>query len=120
MRPLRPALAALALALPLNACAGYRLIRPEEVPVPNYEPRPVLIPDQCDTLIRRAAEGGMRGFTEAEANMVSFCQQQQLVRAQEEEAVARKLEAHAEAANFGLRVVTVVVGATIAILTWVF
>lgn len=117
---LRGVAVALVLSLPAGGCFGYRLIRPEEIEVPSYEPRLVLIPERCDTLITRAATSGLEGMDPGEARMVNFCQTQQLVRAQEEEAVARKLEAHAETASFALRLTTVVVGATIALLAWVF
>ena len=110
----------LALVMLLAGCGPYRLIRPDEVTVPNYEPREVLVPEKCDTLIRRAAVQGMAGFTEGETRELAFCQQQQVIRAQEEEAVARKLEAHAEAANLALRFTVVAVGALVAVLTWVF
>lgn len=117
--PLRSALA-LGLLLPLSGCFGYRLVRPEEVQVPSYEPREVAVPAECDTLVRRAATEGMSRFTEAEARTVSFCQHQQLLRAQEEEAASRKLEAHAAAAGLALQVTTVVVGAVVAVLAWAF
>ena len=45
---------------------------------------------------------------------------QREARAQEEEAAMKRLEAHADAANFALRVATVVLGATIATLAWLF
>lgn len=117
---LRSIAIALALSLPAGGCFGYRLIRPEEIEVPSYEPRLVQIPERCDTLITRAATTGMETMEPGEARMVGFCQTQQLVRAQEEEAVARKLEAHAETATFALRLTTVLVGATIAVLAWAF
>lgn len=110
----------LALALLLSGCGQYRLIRPEEVTVPDYQPREVLVPERCDTLIRRAATQGMAGFSETEAREVSFCQHQQMVRAQEEEAAAKRLEAHAQTAEFALRATVVTVGALIAVLTWIF
>jgi hypothetical protein len=111
----------LALLLPLNGCFGYRLIRPDEVRTPSYEPRPVAVPAECEPLVARAAApGGAAGLTEAEARTVEFCQHQQLLRAQEEEAASRKLEAHAQAASFALQVTGVVVGATVAILAWLF
>lgn len=109
------------LALPgLTGCFGYRLIRPEEIEVPNYEPREVVVPPACDRLVRDAASRGADQLTEAEARMVSFCQHQQLLRAQEEEAAARRLEAHAATGALALQVVTVAVGAAVAVLTWVF
>lgn len=112
--------ALLALLLLAAGCGNYRLVRMDEVTLPNYEPRPVPIPETCETLLRRAGEGGMRQFTEAEAREVTYCQQQQIIRAQEEEAAARRLEAHAAAAGFVLQVVTVTVGALIAVLAWLF
>lgn len=119
MRVLRTALFLLAVPT-LSGCFGYRVIRPEEIEIPSYEPRPVLVPEQCEALIQRTAERGMTGVSDAEGRMALFCQQQQIIRAQEEETALRRLEAHAETANFGLRVATVVIGATIAVLTWVF
>lgn len=111
---------ALVLVFVTGGCFGYRLIKPEEIEVPSYEPRPVMIPERCDTLIAVAAVQGMETMEPGEMGMVNFCQTQHLIRAQEEEAVARKLEAHAETANFALRLTTVVVGALIATIAWVF
>jgi len=112
---------AILVTLPgLTGCLGYRLIRPDEIQVPSYEPREVVVPAACDRLVRDAATRGMDRLTEAEARMVSFCQHQQLLRAQEEEAAARKLEAHAATGSLALQVVTVAVGAAVAVLTWVF
>src|SRR5688500_15188140 len=102
----------LVLAASLSACAGQT--------VPSYDPRPVAIPAECDSLIQRAASEGMASLSETEVRTVSFCQHQQLVRAAEEEAAARKLDAHARTAGLALQVGTVVVGATIALLAWVF
>lgn len=110
----------LALLLPTGGCLGYRLIRPEEVPVPSYEPRPVAIPAECDALLQRAARDGVARLSDAEARTVSFCQGQQLLRAQEEEAASRKLEAHASAAGLALQVATVVAGVLVAVLAWAF
>lgn len=107
-------------AATLSSCSGYRVIRADEIDWPDYEPREVLVPEKCDTLVRRAAVEGMTRFSEAEANELAFCQQQHLIRAQEEEAVAARLEAHAEAASFGLRVATTVVGALVFVLAWAF
>lgn len=117
---LRAGALALALGLPASGCFGYRVIRPEEIEVPSYEPRVVAIPARCDTLIARAAAGGTERMADGEVAMVDFCQNQQIIRSQEEEAVARKLEAHAEAASFALRLTTVVVGGLIAVLAWAF
>lgn len=110
----------LPLLLQLGGCFGYRLVRPDEVEVPSYEPREVLVPAECDRLIRRAGSGELGALSETQARMLTFCQHQQLIRAQEEEAVARKLEAHAQAAQFGLQVISFVVAGTVAVLTWVF
>lgn len=119
MRFLR-SLLLLALLLPTGGCFGYRLIRPDEVPVPSYEPREVPVPADCEALVQRAARDGVDRLGEAEARRVEFCQHQQLLRAQEEEAASRKLEAHSAAAGLALQVTTVVVGAIIAVLAWVF
>lgn len=108
------------VVLLLNACGGYRLVRPEEVEWPTYEARAVPIPERCTELIRRAAEQGMETLREVESREVQFCQQQQLVRAQEEEAAAARLEAHAAAANFALRVTVFAIGGVVAILAWAF
>ena len=110
----------LALLLPLNSCLGYRLIRPDEVRTPSYEPRAVAVPAECEALIARAAAGGVPQLTETEVRMVDFCQNQQIIRSQEEEAASRKLEAHAQAASFALQVTGLVIGGTIAILAWIF
>jgi hypothetical protein len=119
VRSIRPLLVAI-LLLPLSGCFGYRLVRPEEIEIPSYEPREVLIPAECQALIRRAATEGAARLSAGEANALSFCQHQQMIRAQEEEAAARKLEAHSAAASFALQATTVVIGAVIAVLTWVF
>lgn len=102
------------------ACGPYRMMRPDEITIPNYEPRPVLVPVTCDSLVTRAANVGMAQFSDNEARELSFCQQQHLIRSQEEEAASRKIEAHAEAANFALRLTVVTLGALIAILAWLF
>lgn len=111
--------ALLALALPLSACAQYQLAMPP-MEMPNYEPRMVNIPVTCEALIERAATSGMSLFTDGEAREVLFCQQQQIIRTQEEEAAAKRLESHAAAARFALQALTVVVTATVAILAWAF
>lgn len=117
MRLLRSAALLLSL-MPLGGCFGYRLMRPSEIKVPSYEAREVPVPAECDAAIRRAATEGTAALSEADARLVSFCQHQQLIRAQEEEAAARKLDAHARAASFGLQVAVVVVGAVVAVLAW--
>lgn len=118
-RLVRPAAGAMLLIVTTTGCFGYRVVRPDEIEIPSYEPREVLIPERCDVLIRRAGTAGTETMSEEQVAMVSFCQNQQLIRAQEEEAVARKLEAHAEAASFALRLTTVVVGSLIAVIAWV-
>lgn len=120
MRRVLSLLLLIVLILPQTGCFGYRLVRPDEIDVPSYEPREVPIPAECESLIRRAADGQMGRLTEAEARTLSFCQHQQLIRAQEEEAASRKLEAHAQAASFALQVTTVVVGGLIAVIAWLF
>lgn len=119
-RFVRPLTGALLLIVTTTGCFGYRLVRPDEIEVPSYEPREVLIPERCDVLIGRAGTAGTENMSPEQVAMVSFCQNQQLIRAQEEEAVARKLEAHAEAASFALRLTTVVVGSLVAVIAWVF
>lgn len=96
------------------------MMRPDEITIPNYEPRPVVVPATCDSLVNRAANVGMSRFSDNESRELDFCQQQHLIRAQEEEAASRKIEAHAEAANFALRLTVVTLGAIIGILAWVF
>jgi hypothetical protein len=103
-----------ALAAALAACSGTTL------QMPSYQPRAVAVPAECEALVQRAAGGGLATMTDAEARTVAFCQHQQLLRAEEEEAASRKLEAHARAASFGLQVATVVLAATFAALTWAF
>ena len=99
---------------------GIRLASLEDVQIPNYEPRPVLIPATCEPLIQRAATQGMQTLSETERAEALFCQQQMLIRAQEEEAASELLEAHSEAARFVLQAATVAFTAVIAILAWVF
>jgi hypothetical protein len=118
-RSLRP-LGVLILALTLGACMGYRLVHLDEIEVPTYEPRVVPIPAECDALIERAVTRGVATLSEVEGRTVQFCQQQQMIRAQEEEAAARRLEAHAAAARFGLQLATVIIGALIVVAGWVF
>lgn len=117
---IRPIAVAVLLAVTTTGCFGYRLVRPDEIEVPSYEPREVLIPARCEVLMTQAGTAGTEAMSEEQVAMVGFCQNQQLIRAQEEEAVARKLEAHAETASFALRLTTVVVGGVIAVLAWVF
>lgn len=120
MRSLRALSLLVTLTLPTTGCFGYRLMRPEEIPIPTYTPRPVAMPAQCEGLIARVAERGMTGMSETDSRMVLFCQQQMMLRAQEEEVAEKRIEAHARAADFALRVTTVVIGATVAVLAWLF
>lgn len=117
---LRKASALLLLTLSISACSQYRLASLQNVEIPNYEPRVVLVPTSCDALITRAANEGMARFSEAEAREVIFCQQQQIIRTQEEEAAAKRLEAHAAAARFALQTATVVFTGIVATLAWIF
>jgi hypothetical protein len=112
-------LSVLLLALVLGGCMGYRLVHLDELQLPSYEPREVLIPAECAGLIERAATEGIAALTEAESRTVVFCQQQQVLRSLEEEAAARRLESHAAAARFALQLTTVVIGALVVIIGWV-
>jgi hypothetical protein len=103
-----------------SACTQYRLASLQDVDFPTYEPRPVVVPATCEGLIQRAVTEGMSNFSEAQAREVLFCQQQMIIRTQEEEAAAKRLEAHAAAARFGLQMATFVVTGLVAILAWVF
>jgi hypothetical protein len=116
----RRLLPVLLLAIAANGCMGYRLAHIDEIEMPSYEPREVLIPAECPGLIERAATEGMAALTEAEVRTVSFCQQQEVIRSLEEAAIAQKLEAHAAAARFALQLTTVAIGALIVFLGWVF
>lgn len=113
-------LVVLVLILMSSGCMGYRLVPLDEVQMPSYEPREVLIPAECPALIERAATDGVASLTETENRTVAFCQQQQVLRSLEEEAAARKLESHATAARFALQLTTVVVGGLIVFLGWLF
>ena len=95
-------------------------MKPEEIELPRYTPRDVPIPAECEGMIAQVAQRGMSGLSDSDSRMVLFCQQQQMIRAEEEEVVERRIEAHARAADFALHVATVVVTATIAVLAWAF
>jgi hypothetical protein len=110
----------LVLVLMCSGCMGYRLVPLDELAIPSYEPREVLIPAECSALVERAATEGLASFTDTENRTVAFCQQQQVLRSLEEEAAARKLESHAAAARFALQLTTVVVGGLIVFLGWLF
>ena len=112
--------ALLLVSLTFSSCAQYRLASLEDVEIPDYEPRPVLIPATCEPLIQRAATEGMAALSDTERAEALFCQQQMLIRAQEEEAASELLEAHSEAARFVLQAATVVLTGLIAFLAWMF
>jgi hypothetical protein len=103
-----------------TACSQYRLASLQDVDIPNYEPRVVIIPPSCEGLIQRAVTEGMQNFSEAQSRELLFCQQQMIIRTQEEEAAAKRLEAHAAAARFGLQMATFVITGLVAVLAWVF
>ncbi|MBW3553387.1 MAG: hypothetical protein KY466_07755 [Gemmatimonadetes bacterium] len=106
------------LALTLSGCGGYRLVNVDDLEMPSYEPREVLVPAECTGLIERAATEGVAALTEPESRTLAFCQQQQVIRSLEAEAAARKLESHAAAARFVLQFTTVVVGALVVAIGW--
>ena len=113
-------LLALSLALMLTGCMGYRMVPLDELELPSYEAREVLIPAECPALIERAATNGVATLTDVESRTVAFCQQQMVLRTLEEEAAFRKLESHAAAGRFALQLTTVVVGGLIVFLGWIF
>lgn len=117
---LRETTVMLLATLTLGGCSQYRLASLQDVEIPNYEPRLVVVPENCAALIDRAATRGMSDFSEAEAREVLFCQQQQIIRTQEEEAAAKRLESHAEAARFVFQTIAWVTTGTVAVLTWIF
>jgi hypothetical protein len=116
----RSLLLTLVAALLAGGCTQYRLALLEDVEFPTYEPREVAVPVTCDALIARAVAEGMREFSEADAREVLFCQQQMIIRSQEEEAAAKLLEAHAAAARFALQSITFAVTGLVAVLAWIF
>ena len=106
--------------LTVGGCSQYRLANLDDVEIPSYEPRPVAMPASCDSLIARVAAVGMERVTEVESRETLFCQQQQIIRAQEEEAASKRLEAHAEAARFAFQVATTVIAGLVATLAFIF
>lgn len=117
---LRTICVVLLLVIGISGCSQYQLASLQNVEIPNYEPREVVIPPECEPLIARAAREGMARFSDAEAREVLFCQQQQIIRTQEEEAAAKRLEAHAAAARFALQTATFVLTSVVAVIAWVF
>lgn len=79
--PHRSAATSLLLLLLLSACA------------PSFSPRPVVIPPDCEPVMQRLAEQGRGAFDERTAEYAAFCQQQHLLRAEEEQAALARLEA---------------------------
>jgi hypothetical protein len=79
-RSIRSLVLPLAVLIPLSACA------------PQYQPRQVPIPADCDVLLRNATEEGVRSLSEAELKQLQFCQQQHLLRAEEEQAEYAKYQ----------------------------
>jgi hypothetical protein len=110
----------LLLTLTLNACGHYRMASLQDVEIPNYEPRVVVVPPACEPLIQRAVSDGLSRFSDSERSEVLFCQQQQILRTQEEEAAAKRLEAHAAAARFALQTATFLLTSTVALVAWLF
>lgn len=117
---LRRTAAILLLPLLVGACSQYRLASLQDVEIPSYEPRVVNVPATCEALIERAATLGMTGFSDVEAREVLFCQQQMIIRTQEEEAAAKRLESHAAAARFALQTATFLLTGLVAIVAFVF
>lgn len=78
----------LVFLIALSACA------------PRYQPREVLIPQTCEPLIRRAAEQGVDALSERERRELAFCQQQFLLRAEEEQAAYARSQAERERSAF--------------------
>lgn len=115
----RTATALLAL-LTVTGCGQYTLASIDDVEIPTYEPRPVPLPARCDSLIAQVASVGMEQVTEMESRATLFCQQQMIIRAQEEEAASKRLEAHAEAGRFALQMITFVVTGLVATLAFIF
>ncbi len=116
---LRTATVLLAL-LAVTGCSQYTLASLDQVELPSYEPRPVPLPASCDSVIARVASLGMERVTEIESREALFCQQQMILRAQEEEAASKRLEAHAEAGRFALQMVTFVITGLVATLAFIF
>jgi hypothetical protein len=110
----------LLLVMASTACSQYRLASLQDVDFPTYEPRAVVVPPTCEGLIARAAAEGMARFSETETREVLFCQQQMIIRTQEEEAAAKRMEAHAAAARFALQTATFLLTGLVAVLAWVF
>jgi hypothetical protein len=110
----------LLVLLTAGGCTQYRLARLDEVEIPSYEPRAVPMPASCDSLITRIAAVGMERVSEVESREALFCQQQMIIRAQEEEAASKRLEAHAEAGRFALQMLTFVITGVVATLAFIF
>lgn len=71
----------LLLLFPLTACG------------PRYLPRHVPVPSTCEPLLEQATAEGVDSLDEAQLRQLEFCQQQQLLRAEEEQAAFARYEA---------------------------
>lgn len=71
----------LCIVLPLAACG------------PRYQPRHVPVPSTCEPLLQQATADGLSSLDEAELRQLAFCQEQQLLRAEEEQAAFARFEA---------------------------
>lgn len=74
---------ALVLAMSVPASGCLRAFQPTEVPVPA----------SCDALLQRAGDQGVGGFSAGEAQQVTFCQQQRILRAEETQAQFARYQA---------------------------
>lgn len=81
LRAARAVASVLLLLFPLTAC-GVR-----------YEPRHVPVPSTCEPLLEQATAEGVDSLNEAQLRQLAFCQQQQLLRAEEEQAAFSRYEA---------------------------
>ena len=60
--------------------------------LPAYQPRDIPVPAGCAQLERRAVEQGLDSLSEREFQELEFCQQQQMLRAQEEQAAYARMQ----------------------------
>lgn len=80
-RSIRSIALAMVILVPAGACA------------PAYQPRNVPVPADCDTLFQRAAEQGTAAFSESAMRQLNYCQDQFLLRAEEEQAAYARYQA---------------------------
>jgi hypothetical protein len=80
------------ILVPLGACA------------PSYQPRSVPVPAECEQILRNAAEIGPERVAAdaAEFRRVAFCQQQQSLKAAEEQAAHARMQARAQQTAYWL------------------